>query len=506
MALWIGVHLPLLALETVRPSWSAPGMVAVLEHDQVLTMTGSAAASGVRSGMRRGGVLAIAPQTTLCERDATQEQTVLEAVALTLLQYTPEVAHAEEASLLLNVSASLSAFGGRLRLCRRVRASINTLGFSAQISMAPTAQGAWLLARYLPHSLAHAGLRKQRRCIRIETMARHLNALPFWILPATHPYQQWLEEIGCSTLGDLRKLPRAGLQRRSDKRILEALDCAYGIAPEMFDWVRAPKEFSAYLELPDRIEHAEAVLFGARRLIQQMIGWLTVQQLAISGFVLSMAHERGRQAVLPSTLEVTLAEPAWHEAHLLRLLKERLSRFQLSAPIISLRLSATQVTPMLPPTGSLFPEPGGTTADYHRLLELLTARLGAESVLTPAAVADHRPEVANGWRGASNVGASGAIGAQAGNTVDMANTVVLGRRPFWLLQQPLALLVRDHRPFYGSPLQFLSGPERIEAGWWDARIAVRDYFVAEGDEGACYWVYRERAGEEINWFLHGLFG
>lgn len=504
MALWIGVHLPLLALETVRPSWSAPGMIAVLEHDQVLTMTASAAASGVRSGMRRGGVLSIAPHTTLCERDPAQEQTVLEAVALTLLQYTPEVAHAEEASLLLNVSASLSAFGGRLMLCRRVRASMNTLGFTAQISMAPTAQGAWLLARYAahsrPHSLAHPGLRQQRRCVRIETMTRRLNALPFWILPAAHPYQQWLEEIGCSTLGDLHKLPRAGLQRRSNKRILEALDCAYGVAPEMFDWVQAPKEFSAYLELPDRIEHAEAVLFGARRLVQQMIGWLTAQQLAISGFVLSMAHERGRQAVLPSTLEVTLAEPAWHEAHLLRLLKERLGRFQLSAPIISLRLSATHVTPMLPPTGSLFPEPGGTTADYHRLLELLTARLGVESVLTPAAVADHRPEVANGWRGAGNVG------ARSGDAVEVGNTVILGQRPFWLLRQPLALLVRDHRPFYGSPLQLLSGPERIEAGWWDDGVAVRDYFVAEGDEGACYWVYRERAGEEINWFLHGLFG
>lgn len=489
MPLWIGVHLPLLPLETCRPRWSAPGMMAVMDHDQVLTMTTDAAASGVRSGMRRGGVLAIAPQTTLYERDLVKEQSALNAIALTLLQYTPEVTHAEEASLLLNISASLSAFGGRLVLCRRVRASIDALGFTAQISMAPTAQGAWCLARYVPRS----GLPKQRRSVRMDTALRYIQALPFSVLPATHPYQEWLEGIGCRTIADLRRLPRAGLLRRSDKRILETLDCAYGVAPEMFEWVQAPKEFSAYLELPDRIEHAESVLFGARHLIQQMIGWLAAQQLAISGFVLSMEHERGRQAIAPSTLEITLAEPAWHEAHLLRLLKERLSRYQLSGPIIAVRLSATQVTPMLPPTASLFPEPGGTSADYHRLLELLTARLGAENVLAPAALADHRPEVANAWQAASNT------------LLQTTNTIIASQRPFWLLQQPLALLVRDHRPFYGSPLRLLSGPERIEAGWWDEGLAVRDYFIAEGSEAARYWVYRERDGEDINWYLHGLF-
>jgi protein ImuB len=79
------------------------------------------------------------------------------------------------------------------------------------------------------------------------------------------------------------------------------------------------------------------------------------------------------------------------------------------------------------------------------------------------------------------------------------------QRPFWLLQQPLALMLRKHRPFYGSPLRLLSGPERIECGWWDGPPTVRDYFVAEGEEAACYWIYRERDGDDIRWFLHGLF-
>ncbi|MFD2274578.1 hypothetical protein ACFS07_35340 [Undibacterium arcticum] len=67
------------------------------------------------------------------------------------------------------------------------------------------------------------------------------------------------------------------------------------------------------------------------------------------------------------------------------------------------------------------------------------------------------------------------------------------------------MLLRDHRPFYGSPLKLIRGPERIEAGWWDDGLAVRDYFVAQGAEAACYWVYRERTQEEACWYLHGLF-
>jgi protein ImuB len=44
-----------------------------------------------------------------------------------------------------------------------------------------------------------------------------------------------------------------------------------------------------------------------------------------------------------------------------------------------------------------------------------------------------------------------------------------------------------------------------EAGWWDGALALRDYFVAQGEEGACYWIYRERDAGHARWFLHGLF-
>jgi hypothetical protein len=96
--------------------------------------------------------------------------------------------------------------------------------------------------------------------------------------------------------------------------------------------------------------------------------------------------------------------------------------------------------------------------------------------------------------------------AAAESSVPLPVGMPTASRPFWLLEQPLLLVVRQHRPFYGSLLRLLSGPERIEAGWWDGELALRDYFVAEGEEGACYWVYRERDAGSARWFLHGLFG
>jgi protein ImuB len=48
----------------------------------------------------------------------------------------------------------------------------------------------------------------------------------------------------------------------------------------------------------------------------------------------------------------------------------------------------------------------------------------------------------------------------------------------------------------------LSGPERIETGWWDGDDIGRDYFVGRNASGEQLWLYRDRGGE---WFVHGVF-
>lgn len=461
---------------------------------EVMAMTLQARAQGIRLGMRMSGAQAVAPTVILQERDVVLEQATFDAVALTLLQYTPELAAADTACLLLDVTASLSAFGGRLALCRRVRHSVQAVGLSLRLGMAPTAQAAWLFA------LQHTDKRNLslRRAVRVKTMTRLLDRLPFTLLPAAVRHADWLSGIGCRTLAEVRRLPRAGLKRRSDAQLLRQLDCAYGQAPELFNWIVAPDNFSASITLPYSVEHTEALLFGAHRLLLQMTGWLVARHQAVTRLTLFLEHERGRYPIEPTQIEIRLAEPAWQDTHLQRLLKERLAQLTLTAPVIALRLQVQELTDLMPPSASLFPEPGGTAGDYQRLLELLSARLGPDAVLRPCPLPDHRPERANQWQSVS-------IKNNTPTATPAANTLPRAARPFWLLEKPLALLMRGHRPFYGSSLQIVSGPERIEAGWWDDELVLRDYFVAQGEEGACYWIYRVRDAGSARWFLHGLF-
>jgi protein ImuB len=493
MRLWIGLYLPQLPLEVFCPNWSSDSASVVLEQERVLVLSPAARAGGLQAGMRRGGVLMLMPEARLHERSPEREAEALHAVAMALLQYTPLVAQAEESTLLIDIGASLRLFGGIRTLCRRIRANMGALGFTAALSCAPTARGAWLLAR-------HGGA----RTVKMASLVRRLDRLPSDLLPPARPFAPWFEGIGCFSLGDMRRLPRPGLQRRCGRPLLDILDAAYGMTPELFDWLEAPASFRAKLELFDRVENAEALLFGAHRLLLQLTGWLCARQLAVERITLLLEHERGRVARAPTAIEIVLAEPTWRDEHLVRLLKERLGKLELEAPVIGLCLEAAQVQPMAPPSDSLFPEPGGSEQDQLRMLELVVARLGPENVLQAAPQADYRPELANVW-----VPVQQQIRASV-REAQMPPDVLSLPRPSWLLAKPIALLMRNHRPFYGSPLKMASTPERIEAGWW-SQSQTRDYFIAEGADHAHYWVYRERivgAGQdaEPRWFLHGLFG
>lgn len=463
----------------------------MLEQGQVLAASHEALRDGVRIGMRAKSVPAVSPDTITLEREPDKEQRALDALALALLQFTPDVSRitgAADQSIVLDVSASLRLFDGALTLCRRLTHSVHRLGLTLKLGAAPTATGAWLLAR----SGRTRSTLLRRRTTSITKLATLLDRLPCTTLPAAQRYRQWLTDIGTETLGELRRLPRAGLLRRTDSQLLADLDRAYGPAPELFEWIKAPECFSARMETFDRIEHAEALMRGATHLIVQLIGWLIAHHKAVSTFVLWLEHERGRQAIAPTELEISLAEPAWHEEHLLRLLQERMARTTLTAPVIALRLEVRKFADRLPPSGSLFPEPGGSPADLNRLLELLIARIGKDNVLAPVCIDDYRPEVCNSWIPAT----------EQQRRIRTDDYIV--ERPFWILAKPIALRTRDERPFYGSPLKLLRGPERIEAGWWDDQTAARDYFVAQAADASCFWIYLERSSEPC-WFLHGMY-
>ncbi len=132
------------------------------------------------------------------------------------------------------------------------------------------------------------------------------------------------------------------------------------------------------------------------------------------------------------------------------------------------------------------------------LAETLHARLGSERVFQLQAVDDHRPERA--WR---------AVPLSIDSRGDRSVPLPPSPRPLLLLPSPQPLPTRDDRPLFRDPLTLVTGPERIECGWWDcggpaAQAVHRDYFVARNGRGQLLWVFRELAAPR-GWFLHGLF-
>jgi protein ImuB len=164
-----------------------------------------------------------------------------------------------------------------------------------------------------------------------------------------------------------------------------------------------------------------------------------------------------------------------------------------------------------PPNDELFPTPKSEREGLVRLIERLQARLGAEQVQRLVLVQDHRPEQAcTTERAAASGTALGQRAARTSSAVAGTDTLLSGSRPVWLLREPQPLAERHHLPCLdGAPLQLLSGPERIESGWWDGALAERDYFVAQGADGALVWVFRGRlplSSAQQGWYLQGRFG
>lgn len=410
------------------------------------------------------------------------------------LQFTPRVALLENA-VVAEMAASARLHGGMEALRALVEAGCTELG--ARIAWAPTGLAALALVRHAPDAAIPDGFRAP--------LALLLDRLPLDALTAVGEHRATLARVGCRSLGDVRRLPRGGLGRRFGKALLTALDQAYGLRPEAYDWLSLPETFHAHLELMARVETAPALLFGARRLLVQMAGWLTARRLGATAFTLRWCHDvmRAKDAGTGGELIVRTARPTQNVEHFARLLAEHLSKVQLLAPAGDIELLASEVAPIVEESRSLLPETLRKGVETELALERIQARLGSDCVRRPVLQEDHRLEWMQGWTSEP---------VKRRKAAEPAHVLPL---PTWILDEPLRLMERDNRPYYQGPLKLLLGPDRVEGGWWhrtgegdDARTlnVQRDYWLALSAYAGVLWVFQQRlAGDQTAWFLHGHF-
>jgi len=522
---WLGLFFERLSLDIVERGIAVPDVaLALCDRHFVLDATDAARAQGIACGMKRAAAQALVPALPLLERDPDAERRTLESVAAWMQQFTPSVSLQSDLAfeafddapspcgLLAEVAPSLRYFGGFRALFARVHEGLRSLGYRVRIGAAPTASAAWLLARHRDASFASQARLEQR-----------IGALPAHLLARTRAQRELLDSIDVRCVRDLLALPRAAIARRLGGTLLDELDRALGRRPEPRRWFEAPAEFDLRIELLANVEHAEALVFAARRLIDPMTGWLAARQAAIRAFTLHAEHDEHDD----TRIEIRLADPTRDADRLFMLLREKLAVTRLPEATHALRLRCEDVVALPDHSGDLFPAPGAAHENLRRLVERLQARLGAQHVQRLRLVADHRPEAAyriepidapglavHARRSASPPSApppsapmphapmrSSSVPAPS---LPMASLP----RPLWLLDRPIALAERNNRPWWHSPLRLLAGPERIEGGWWDDALMQRDYFIAEDETHALYWIYRERSANDgrRGWFVQGRFG
>lgn len=471
--LWACILLPQLALDAVLrrcPDPDAP-LALVTGPAQLRSLhavNASAAAAGLRPGLRLAAAQALVPGFAMIDHDPAREAAAQQFLASWAYRHSSLVSTAWPGAIVLEAQASFRLFGPWPQFERRLREELAVLGFHHRIALAPTPRAARVLA----------ALRDGFALTRADAMAHALDPVPVRRAALPDAAGQRLHRMGIRTLGTLRGLPPATLKRRFGAALLDHLQRLYGEADDPLPWYAPPDRFDVRIEMGYEVESHMALLFPLRRMIGDLCTALSIRDGGVQRFELQLEHEQGY-----TTVEVGLLAPERDAALLFEVARSRLERVEIDRPVVAVRLFAAALPPFVPASRDLFDQRLQQGTSWPQLRERLRGRLGDDAVYRLAPAGDPRPERA--WRKLQGDAA----------TVDAAPP--RPPRPGWLLPQPQPL--PDTRP------EIVHGPERLESGWWDGDDVRRDYYVVRTAQGQQAWAFTP-AGVREGWRLHGWFG
>ena len=471
--LWACLLLPQLALDAVLrrlPDPDAP--FALVDGPAQLrrlhSVNPAAATHGLKAGMRLSAAHALLADVRTQAHDPLAESAAHRFLAAWAYRHSSLVSQQWSRAIVLEVQASFRLFGPWSQFEQTLRAELATMGFGHRIALAPSPTAARVLV----------GLRDGFAVTGQAELSAWLDRVPVRRAALPDDAGERLQRMGVRTLGALRALPAASVQRRFGAGVLVHLRRLYGEADDPVACYTPPDRFDMRIELGYEVEAHPPLLFPLRRLIGDLCTYLSARDGGVQHFVVRLEHDAGHTDV-----EVGLLAPERAPAMLFELARNRLERTEIPRAVVALRLQALELPPFVPAARDLFDTRPQQALDWPHLRERLRARLGDEAVYRVVPGADPRPERA--WT------------RQIGDTTAaVATAPVRPPRPAWLLPEPL--------PLPASGLRILSGPERLESGWWDAAEARRDYYVVETRDGQRGWAFVP-PGTHDGWMLHGWF-
>jgi protein ImuB len=416
--------------------------------------------------------------------EASRATATLERLCLHALRFTPRVSIEMPNALLLEIRGSVKLFGSLETLHAGIDAAWRHLALEISSATAPSTLAALWLAR--------AGRR-----VLIEDpglLAGQLAELPIGCIAWDDERLRALRALGVSRVGELLRLPRAGVARRFGAAAVLELDIALTrqAAPRRSF---VPRErFRERFDFEMEVETAAYLQKALEPLTVRCARFLRERQAGVQTLELRLAH---RNHAL-TRVRLGLASITSDQHRLISVLSQKLSQLELAAPAMSMELVSGPLQPLSAVSLDVFARHGGAGGGGDtapQLVERLRARLGDAAVYGVRSVAEHRPEAA--WQRVQELRLKAVLGPSR-------QEILIERpRPVWLLDEPAQLPLSEVRQILEEPEIVEEGPERIESGWWDGKGIARDYYIVRRTGGARLWVFQERRSKR--WYLHGVF-
>jgi protein ImuB len=343
-------------------------------------------------------------------------------------------------------------------------------------------------------------------------------------LPLSRDRIVWLNRLGLWTVGDLVGLPARTLAGRlidangTTDPWRESLELACGRDEAPLVIYQPPQAPSESITWDDPVHAIEPLLFALSGLVARLSARLEGRGEAARSVELFALYDRSiaKLRKIPSSTEtgpglffrIELPSPLAKKSDLFRVLKSKLEKATLGAPVIGLTITARQLTRA--PRMQLFMGGDATIQDdpgaMAVLLAELSAEIGRENVGMLECDPVHRPEARTHLVSLDELSSPcfDAANVRAGSDVEFPTRLLPKPLPFEMMpgQRPTVAIDNQLFTWAGSshPMRF----DRIE--WWTAAPMSRDYlrvWLTSGKKNVDAWVFTDRHTGRT--FLHGYY-
>jgi protein ImuB len=273
--------------------------------------------------------------------------------------------------------------GGERELAQALDARVRGLGHACRVAIADGPRIAAAVARFLP---THGTPSKGPFVVPEGQGRAAVSVLPIGALALDDDVSRWLRDLGLRTCGDLQKLPRSALGARLGARAHDVMKLLDGEDQSPITAWRPLDVPEERIEFEWGVGSVEALAFVMKTLCDRLASRLEGRAMAATRIEIVLALDRAlcKDGPGTSTIELVLPAPIARAVDLLAVVRVRLERHSLEAPVLAVTLRALDLARTHIRTLDLLsPEPRAHRA-LPRLVAELAADFGGESVGTLA--------------------------------------------------------------------------------------------------------------------------